>query len=116
MSNLSWEDPPYHNSDAYKELCEKSTPSDFYFDVKADLEVTGGLTMIAIVPKVYFDKHGYMWDQSMFLDHILPEDLSEAMESCWDTERSAEDVRQDLLASGFQENIKFAALVSEDYD
>jgi hypothetical protein len=115
MSDVSWEDPPY-NTPEYEELCKNSKPSDFYFDVKADLEVCSGYTMIAIVPKLYFHKEGYMWDQSMNLNHILPDDLSEAMESCWDSERSAEEVRKDLLARGFEENAKFTALVSYDYD
>jgi hypothetical protein len=115
MNNLSWENPPYGDRKAYQELCQNSKPSDFYFDVKANLGVDG-FTMITIVPKLYFDKEGYMWDQSMNLNHILPADLSEAMESCWDSERSAEEVRQDLLARGFEENTKLSALVGEEYD
>src|SRR5271167_4049365 len=95
---------------------ENSKPSDFYFSVKEGLEVVGGDTMVAIVPKVYFQKEGCMWDQSMFLEHILPDDLGECMTSCWETERSAEEVRQDLLTRGFEENKKFSKMVGEDYD
>src|SRR5271154_1291907 len=107
MSNISWEDPPYNNRTEYAQLCENSKPSDFYFSVKEGLEVVGGDTMVAIVPKVYFQKEGCMWDQSMFLEHILPDDLGECMTSCWATDRGAEEVRQDLLTRGFEENKKF---------
>jgi hypothetical protein len=111
---MSWEDPPY-SGDEYIELCEKSSPSDFYFAVRGDMEIVD-VTMVALVPKVYFHKHGCMWDQHISVESILPDDLFEAMESVWETERDAEDVRKDLLARGFEENDKFNQLMSEYYD
>jgi len=116
MNSLAWADPPYSDHDAYEQLCENSKPSDFYFSVKEDMSFTNGFTFIAIVPKLYFVSEKCMWDQSMFLEHILPEDCSEAMESVWDCERSADEVRKDMLARGFEENEEFSKLVDEDYD
>lgn len=117
MNNLSWEDPPYHNSKEYEELCQNSKPSDFYFAVHESCDSSMGYTYVSIVPKLYFHKYGYMWDQSMFLDHLLPQDLIEAMECIWDAETlSVEDLRKDLLARGFEENEKFSTMASEDLD
>lgn len=114
---MSWENPPYHNEEAYEKLCENSKPSDFYFHAQNDVnEVSFGATWIAIVPKEYWNTHKYMWDQSMFLDHILPEDFGESMESIWDSERPVEEVRKDLLARGFEENEEFTNSVKKDFD
>lgn len=112
--NKLWENPPYDNWDEYQALCLNSVPSDFYFHIMPDQE-DGGFCIIALVPKAYFLKEHYMWDQSMPLDHILPSDFSESMESVWDSERSFEDIRKDLLTRGFEENKKFSQLVCEDF-
>jgi hypothetical protein len=103
MKNVSWEDPPYQDYEQYLQLCHKSVPSDFFFSVSED-SFSGIGCSISICPKLYFQKENDMWDQSMDLDHILPSDLFEAMESVWTSERSMEDVRNDLLSRGFEEN------------
>lgn len=112
MKDLTWKDPTTKDWDAYRLLCQMSKPSDFYFAAQPYDEYT----MIAIVPKEFFHSFGYMWDQSMLLDGILPGDFCESMESVWESERSVEEVRADLLAKGFEENEKFTELVSNDYD
>ena len=111
--NKLWEDPPYGDLDEYKRLCLNSTPSDFFFCAQ---ETEMGGSYIALVPKVYFLKEKYMWDQSMPLDHILPSDFSEAMESVWESDRSVSDLKKDLLGRGFEENEQFSKLVAEDYE
>lgn len=117
MKEYSWADPPYSNDDAYTELCEQSKPSDFYFCAIKDIDgCSYGETMIGIVPKEYFDSFGFMWDQTMFLEHILPEDFSESMECIWDSDRPAPSVRQEMLALGFEENEKFSKLFKKDFD
>lgn len=111
MKDLNWSDPTTRDWDAYRLLCQMSKPSDFYFVAKE----WEGYTMISIVPKAYFHNFGYMWDQSMLLDNILPDDFCESMESIWDTERDVKSVRADLLARGFEENEKFSELI-QDYE
>jgi hypothetical protein len=113
---MNWEDPPYNDEEAYSELCAKSMPSDFYFSVSESDDFTHGYVFISLVPKVFFHKEGYMWDQSMFLDHILPDDFDESMESIWESPRSVEEIRADLLARGFEENEAFTKLAFEDLE
>jgi hypothetical protein len=64
-----------------------------------------------------------MIDESMLIDNILPNDFGEDMESVWSSERSVDEVREDLLARGFQENKKFSNFMNnkigddeEDFD
>lgn len=115
MNNVSWEDPPYHNDSSYEELCKNSKPSDFYFAAQKGEDE---FCMVAIVPKLYFNKEGYMWDQSMQIEHLLPDDLSESMESIWenDGDRTVEEIRQDMLRRGFEENDQFTGQVVEEFD
>ena len=112
MKDLTWADPTTKDWDAYKLLCKNSKASDFYFAA----QVYDEYTMVAIVPKEFFHAFGYMWDQHMPIDHILPNDMGEMMESVWDSERSVEEVRADLLARGFEETEKFMTLVNRSYD
>jgi len=103
----TWEDPPY-GSDDYTTLCENSKPSDFYFAISNNLAFSDDEedegTFIAVVPKAYFNKEKCMWDQSMQIEHLFPDDFSEAMECIWESDRSSEDVKADLIAKGFEEN------------
>jgi hypothetical protein len=83
------------------EFFKKSQPSDFYFRVD---DYDG--TFIVIVAKAFFDTNGYVDDQTPRIDHLLPNDFYEAMESTWECERSVEDVKKDLIARGFEEKLK----------
>lgn len=125
-TKLSWDnlEELYHkygskNESLYWELCKNSTPADFYFAVSNSLDFdpdeNDAFTFVSIVPKAYFNKEGCMWDQSMKLDHILPEDLGEEMESIWGTHRDIEEVRKDMLARGFEENADFTKAAREYY-
>lgn len=117
MKDYTWEDPPYGEEDQYEELCDNSKPSDFYFHVMEDIqEMSFGATIIAIVPKLYFHKEKCMWDQSMFLNHILPSDFNESMESIWDSDRSVDEIRSELLNLGFEENLEFSKLFQKDFE
>ena len=101
------------NGSPYWELCKQSTPADFYFAVSNSLDFDpsahDSFTFVAIVPKAYLKKEGFMWDQSMNLKHILPEDLEEEMECIWGTNRSVDVVRKDMLARGFRKRMKSCA-------
>lgn len=100
--SLSWENLGEEGFDykTYKELCKQSSPKDFYFSVKQD----NHCTYVAVIPKIFFDKNGYMWDQHMDLSHILPEDLGEEMECVWSSLRTEEEVSADMISRGFIEN------------
>ena len=120
MDKLSWDNlnndhdmEDYH--DQYDSLCANSKPSDFYFAVMQEPNYNN-LTTVAMAPKAYFNAEGYMWDQHMMIERILPEDFGEDMESVWSSERSAEEVRRDLLSRGFEESVNFTALVNESFD
>lgn len=115
--NESWEDPPYHNRAEYKKLCEESKSSDFYFyvyDESFEYDDTDDnqddVAYVAIIPKAYFHANNCMWDQSMFLDHLLPNGYCECMEGVWDVECSKEFARKQMLDSGFEENKKFTEM------
>lgn len=50
------------------------------------------------------------------LDHILPSDFYESMEGVWESERTVNEVRVELLSLGFEENEDFEKIILEDYD
>ncbi len=110
----TWEDPIYTPFSGYEKLCKESVPSDFFFSV---FEWTGTGTCIAIVPKLYFLKEKCMWDQSMPIEHLLPDTFSESMECVWETEKNDLDlVKNELLSMGFLENDEFNNLIMNEYD
>jgi len=100
----------------YENLCINSKPSDFYFYVGpiAPGEDDEDYSFIHIVPKIFFDTYNHMWDQSMNLNHILPEDFGEEMECIWSCERSKEEVITDLIERGFEKNYKFTEFMKAD--
>lgn len=112
----SWKNPPYNNDDgaAYEQLCQQSTPVDFIFFVKPNPPDNIIKTMIVVTPKAYFLKEGYCWDQHMSLAHILPADFDDIMEGTYISERDPEEVRQDMLNRGFQENQKFSEFLANN--
>ena len=92
------------NEDLYEELCEKSKPSDFYFYAKNSTDVSGEVfTDIVITPKAFYDKSGHFWDQHMNIEHILPDDFENLMEGIWSSERTIKEIKQDMIARGFEE-------------
>lgn len=86
-------------------LCKEAEPSDFYFNIQDD---GSGYCFISIVPVLFFDKHGSFFDETIPIDHLLPDDFEEEMECTYGCDRSAEDVREELLGLGFR--------VSDDVD
>jgi hypothetical protein len=115
---LSWENVEVildHDDDGelYDKLCQNSKPSDFYFDLLDD----NGITIINLSPKLFFDKNECMFDQPMYLEHILPDDFGDEMENVWSSERSIDEVRKDLLERGFMEEPKLTNMSDdEDFD
>jgi hypothetical protein len=112
---MNWNDPHLRPDEDYELLCKNSVPSDFYFSVMRE-DDNDPFTLVSIVPKLYWEENAYMWDQTMFLDHILPPDLSESMECIYDSDRSVEEVRKDMLARGFLENDAFSKIAFEDQE
>lgn len=98
------------DNEAYEQLCTQSKPGDFYFDVRA----CDDYTTVSITPKAFFDKNGHCWDQHIDLDHILPSDLEEAMECIWTTDRTADEVKQELSSLGFLSSLDFSSYLSEN--
>lgn len=83
------------------EFYESTTPQDYYF---ATIEIDGEV-MVGIVGKDYFEMYDTLFDQSIYLDHIIPDYLFESMESIWSTvDFSREEVAEDLKDLGFTEN------------
>lgn len=97
----------------YKKVWAQFKPNDFYFVVRDDYE--DGYTTIWIVPCDYFDAEGEIWDQSMGIAHLLPPDVSESMESVWDSELDLDSVKAFMKAAGFQKSKKFKKYVNENF-
>jgi len=107
------EDDIYPNK-VVADLFANAVASDFYFTT-CTFYVYDGWTKVSITPKAYFDKHQYMFDQPIPIDHLLPKDLAdnEIMEGVWACERSIQDVRKDLIARGFYTCNAFDKLVAK---
>lgn len=117
---ISWEtlETNYNSNkwEEYDNLCKSSKPSDFYFYVGplAPGEDNENYSFIHIIPKIFFDTYNHMWDQSMDIDHILPEDFGEEMECIWGCKRSIEKIKADLIERGFLESPAFTEFMIAD--
>jgi len=85
------------NGDDGPAVLQRMAPGEFYFSVGE----YDGFTAVTIVPKVFWDREGYLWDLMRGLSHILPPHLSNAMEAVWETERGVDEVREEMSALGF---------------
>lgn len=97
--------------------------SDYYFHVIGD--PTGvGYNFVAITPAEFFDENGFMYDDHLMIEDILPENppdtdetlgqmFSEEGEGMFDTNLSCEDAKAVLLAHGFRESEEFSTFVTE---
>jgi hypothetical protein len=115
-TQLTWENLDEVNySDDYEKfanLCKSSKPSDFYFHLAINKDEPDFVD-ISIVPKSYFRKHHHCVDDNVNLDHILPDDVEELMESAWSSDRPIEDLRKDFLERGFEENKEYSNFINE---
>ncbi len=103
----------------------KLQPKDFYFcvGIEPDLKfmVEEGmyekdevnLTLVVIVPISFWNDNGYVYDQHLNIDHILPNHMGECMESHFESGKSVAETRDELLALGFQENEMFTKFMRE---
>ncbi len=107
--------PLLGNRTLYEQLCAESKGSDFYFHVSGPDEYNHS-ARIYVVPVVYFLKTHYAWDQSLHLDHLLPEDCLESMECVWETDLSVGEVMGFMAQRGFTENDEFSALVNDCFE
>jgi hypothetical protein len=113
-----WEDFDYDDESVLGKLFKNSTGKDYYFHVSSGKEMGDdeAFAWLTIVPKAYYDKHQCLFDQSMPIDHLLPEDCTEEMESVWASEMPAKDLRQEMLFRGFQESKALAEDCRQAYD
>ncbi|CAB4196932.1 hypothetical protein UFOVP1290_452 [uncultured Caudovirales phage] len=116
MTKLSWDNPPV-DDDELSKLCKISKSNDFYFYAyNAPNPIFGAGTTICITPKLYFQKENCLWDLSLMIEHLLPSDFYESMESEWESERSVDEVRSELLLLGFEENLDLVSFLSKERD
>lgn len=62
-------------------------------------------------PAKFFDKNGYMYDQHLCIDKLLPDWIYEEREACFSSEKSVEETKVFLKNLGFVENQKFSDFV-----
>jgi hypothetical protein len=119
MLEMTWDNYEQFESSEFKDpsfenMCAKTKASDYYFyvdDSQPWIYLGKTYIYICLTPIAYFKRRGCMFDCSMYLDHILPDDFSESMESTWECPRSLEDIKQDLLSRGFVDNEEFNAFM-----
>lgn len=114
---LSWDDADqiYDSEEDYNQLCEKSQAYDFYFHINSGSYGLDGCD-ISICPKVFFDKYNYCWDVDLMIEHLLPDDFEEMMPGNYLSDRSIQDLKNDLLKRGFVQNNKFDNFMDDHYD
>lgn len=78
-------------------VLQRMSPGEFYFSAAE----CGGVTAVTIVPRVFWDREGHLWDLMRGLSHILPAHLSNAMEAVWETGLGVDEVREEMAAIGF---------------
>lgn len=103
----------------------KLEPKDFYFCVGVDpdlkMMVEEGMygedevstTLVIIVPTTFWHSNGHVYDQHLNIDHLIPDYMSECMESHFESSRSPAETRDDLLLLGFKESEKFTMFCRE---
>lgn len=102
-----WSDEAYDlEQDQWDRLWDSVEPNDFYFACYEDYDGVN----VAITPIEYFDREGYVSDQTPHIEHLLPDYMFEIMESLWESEKSMEETRNDLLSRGFIESEKMRQL------
>lgn len=67
----------FSSEETLNDFFQKSHPSDFYFKV----DEYDGFSYTVIVAKVFFDNNNCVDDQTPRIEHLLPDDFCEAMES-----------------------------------
>jgi hypothetical protein len=97
----------------------KLQPKDFYFCVGKDPDlcsmVASGMygedevstTLVVIVPIEFWKDNHYVYDQHLSIENIIPDYMSECMESHFESSKSVEETRNDLLSLGFKELDEF---------
>ena len=81
-------------------------PGEFWFWRDTTMAVDGDddeFTFVCITPIAYATRTGYLWDQSLLIDHLLPKELGlgETMEGVWETDVNWGIVSPALIKAGF---------------
>ncbi len=85
---------------------------DYYFHVGPSPE---GVTVI-ITPASYFNEIGCIADQHCEIENLLPDWISEEMESMFLSSKSSEETRQELLNRNFSESSEFTSFCKEAFE
>lgn len=117
--NKPWHSDVYSALHQYEKMDEldkawQATKADEYYFSVMNLD---GETNVYIVPIDYFNSEKCMWDQSMNLEHILPDYMSESMECVWVADKNGDmtQVKDDMLARGFVPSKKLDRYVVDTY-
>lgn len=117
MSKLDWNDIEEilavdDDGEVYEKLCKQSKASDFYFSVQKDEDLE---LCVYITPVSYFDEKNVQFDQSLMIEHLLPEDFYEEMEGCYAVDRdcSLEEIEEELTDLGFCKSDEFDEFMKE---
>tara|TARA_B100000686_G_C16787006_1_gene975906 strand:+ start:656 stop:1186 length:531 start_codon:yes stop_codon:yes gene_type:complete len=87
--------------------------NEFYFTLHREFNEVS----VALTPKAYFDKHGYMYDQHIFwMEKVLPDNFDEVMEATWVAIGATDlkDVYKQLIARGFEWSEQAQALIDRN--
>lgn len=91
---------------------EVHIPEDFYFAFDDNAaEANEVETVVAITPVDYFKTFEKMTDQSLMIEDILPDDVEEIQEGIYSCERSAAEVKNDLVERGFKMSRAFSKFI-----
>lgn len=87
---------------------KSTSASDYYFH--AYNHYSEGVCVV-ICSKDYFKKHGYVFDQSINIDHLLPDHFFEIMESEWVSDNDLNTTIKEMEELGFTRNEAFSELI-----
>lgn len=90
-----------------------SLRNTYYFDTSKDSDIEG-VVFVSIVPKRFWEKNGYMADQTPteLHDHLEPFGFYEAMECVFEFEGTREEAEAALLKAGLVHNKEFSAFLA----
>lgn len=121
-------DPESESGDSLFEICDSPEayafyekhdlfkPSDFYFYVSDDVDPHSPEYphYFVLVPVVFFERDGYMYDQELtpLMGRHLPDDVAESCSCNFTFAAKPEEMREELTKRGFLRSEKFDAFMN----
>lgn len=97
-------------------MSQRKSPDQYYFYAGPSIDPNekdlGIETWVVMCPINFFEEHGYVYDQHLNIDSIIPDYMGEEAEAMFSSDKSPENTRRDLLALGFKESTEFTAWCS----